>query len=153
LAMIAETLRKFEGVEHRLEFVKEINGVKYYNDSKATTVESLWYALKSFTAPIVLIAGGKDKGSDFSKLDDLIAERVKEVVLIGKAAKKMKDTWKDIKPLRTVANLKSAVETAAEIAHKGDVVLLSPACASFDMFKDFEDRGKKFKEIVNHLAG
>ena len=149
---IAQTLREFEGVEHRLEFVKDINGVKYYNDSKATTVESLWYALKSFSAPIVLIAGGKDKGSDFSKLNELISERVKEVVLIGNAAQKMEKTWRAIKPLTIAASLNDAVNRAAAIAHNGDVILLSPACASFDMFNDFEDRGRQFKEIVNKLA-
>ena len=150
---IAQALREFEGVEHRLEFVKEISGVKYYNDSKATTVESLWYALSSFTAPIILIAGGKDKGSDFNKLNDLIAERVKQVVLIGKAAEKMQKTWQGIKPLTSALSLEDAVNKAAALAQKGDVILLSPACASFDMFRDFEDRGRQFKNIVNKLAG
>ncbi len=153
LGQIREVLQNFQGVEHRLEYVKEIDGVKYYNDSKATTVESLWYALQSFSTPIVLIAGGKDKGSEFTKLNELIAEKVKSVVLIGTASEKMNKVWQGIKPIEIADSLESAVKSAQKTADKEDIVLLSPACASFDMFSDFEDRGRQFKEIVSKLAG
>jgi len=145
---ICEILKTFSGIEHRLEKVAEIDKVLYVNDSKATTVESLYYALQSFKTPIVLIAGGKDKGSDFSKLNDLIKKNVKELVLIGSAADKMAYTWQGIRPANKEKTLKSAVKRAGQIAADGDVVLLSPACASFDMFSDYEDRGRQFKEIV-----
>jgi UDP-N-acetylmuramoylalanine--D-glutamate ligase len=148
---IKETLQTFNGVEHRLEFVAEKNGVKYINDSKATTVESLSFALQSFNEPIVLIAGGKDKGSDFTKLNDLISKQVKEIILIGNAASKMSEVWRDLKPLHIMDTLESAVLKAQAVTEKGDVVILSPACASFDMFADFEDRGRQFKKIVNNL--
>ncbi|MCD4692853.1 MAG: UDP-N-acetylmuramoyl-L-alanine--D-glutamate ligase [Calditrichales bacterium] len=148
---IKETLQTFNGVEHRLEFVAEKNGVKYINDSKATTVESLSFALQSFNEPIVLIAGGKDKGSDFTKLNDLISKHVKEIILIGNAAFKISEVWRGLKPLHIMDTLESAVSKAQAVTEKGDVVILSPACASFDMFADFEDRGRQFKKIVNNL--
>ncbi len=150
---VRQVLRNFSGVEHRLEFVRELDGVKFINDSKATTVESLYYALQSFDQPIILIAGGKDKGSDFTRLNDSIARKVKALVLIGKAADKMEKAWHGLKPLVKPATLHEAVEKAFEMARPGDVVLLSPACASFDMFNDFEDRGRQFKQIVNALKG
>lgn len=149
---IRTVLQNFAGVEHRLEFCAEKNGVKFINDSKATTVESLSFALQSFDTPIVLIAGGKDKGSDFTKLNDLIKRYVKTVVLIGTAAEKMEQAWQGIKPLKRAETLEEAVQMAAGLADKGEVVLLSPACASFDMFTDFEDRGRQFKKIVHHLT-
>ncbi len=145
-------LQDFAGVEHRLEFCAVKKGVKFINDSKATTVESLSFALQSFDTPIVLIAGGKDKGSDFTKLNELIRRYVKTVVLIGTAAEKMEQDWQGIKPLTRVATMQEAVQTAAHLAEEGEIVLLSPACASFDMFTDFEDRGRQFKEIVHNLA-
>ena len=148
---IKAVLREFKGVEHRLEFVRELNGVRFINDSKATTVESLYYALQSFEQPIVLIAGGKDKGSDFSRLNKHISEKVKALVLIGKATPKMQQAWQGLKPIHTAQNLREAVKKAYRLAEAGDVVLLSPACASFDMFQDFEDRGRQFKQIVNQL--
>ncbi len=148
---IRAVLADFKGVEHRLEPVAEIDGVKYINDSKATTVESLSCALQSFEAPIVLIAGGKDKGSDFSGLNTLIEKNVKEIILIGVSAEKISESWQGIKPLQCAASLKEAVQKAAQAAEVGDVVLLSPACASFDMFSDFEDRGRQFKRIVMQL--
>lgn len=150
---IRQVLRNFKGVEHRLEFVRELDGVKFINDSKATTVESLYYALQSFDQPIILIAGGKDKGSDFTRLNDSIAQKVKALVLIGKAADKMLQAWGHLKPTVTPKTLREAVEKAFELAEPGDVVLLSPACASFDMFRDFEDRGRQFKQIVQQLRG
>ncbi len=148
---IKEVLKNFSGVEHRLEFVRELNGVRFVNDSKATTVESLYFALQSFEQPIVLIAGGKDKGSDFTKLNETIRERVKALVLIGAAAEKMQAAWQGLKPIYREETLQKAVERAYQLAQPGEVVLLSPACASFDMFQDFEDRGRQFKQIVNRL--
>lgn len=150
-ADIRAVLANFKGVEHRLEPVAEIDGVKYINDSKATTVESLSFALQSFETPIVLIAGGKDKGSDFSALNALIEKNVKEIILIGVSAEKISESWQGIKPLQIADSLEDAVHKAAQAADRGEVVLLSPACASFDMFRDFEDRGRQFKEIVMQL--
>ncbi len=150
---VRQVLRDFSGVEHRLEFVRELDGVKFINDSKATTVESLYYALQSFDQPVILIAGGKDKGSDFTRLNDSISKKVKALVLIGKAADKMEKAWQGLKPIVKPATLQEAVEKAFELARPGEVVLLSPACASFDMFNDFEDRGRQFKQIVNALKG
>jgi UDP-N-acetylmuramoylalanine--D-glutamate ligase len=148
---IVRVLSDFKGVEHRLEFVTDIEGIKFINDSKATTVESLGVALTSFQTSIILIAGGKDKGSDYSKLNKLIAENVREVILIGNAKEKMSGEWQDIIPIHKSDTLTEAVEIAFKLAKPGENVLLSPACSSFDMFKDFEDRGKKFKEIVYNL--
>jgi len=148
---IRTVLSEFSGVEHRLESVATINGIQFINDSKATTVESLSYALQSFKTPIILITGGKDKGSDFTKLNDLITRYVKEIVLIGAATDKMQQAWQGIKPIHRAASLNDAVNRAWKLAMFGEVVLLSPACASFDMFKDFEDRGQQFKNIVLSL--
>ncbi len=148
---IRTVLKEFSGVEHRLEFIMDKKGVRYINDSKATTVESLSFALQSFDTPIILIAGGKDKGSDFTRLNDLIEKYVKEIILIGDATEKMKQAWNQLKPIQCAGSLQDAVHRAAHLAELGDVVLLSPACASFDMFKDFEDRGMHFKHIVKGL--
>ncbi len=148
---IRAVLREFPGIEHRLEFVAEKGGVKFINDSKATTVESLAVALQSFGEPIVLIAGGKDKGSDFTKLNDLIREHVKALVLIGKAADKMEAAWQGLSPIHKPQDFPQAVQLARQLAQKGEVVLLSPACASFDMFRDYEDRGRQFKQLVHQL--
>lgn len=148
---IAEVLASFKGVEHRLEFVAEKDGVRFINDSKATTVESLAVALQSFNEPIILIAGGKDKGSDFSRLNDLIKKHVKEIVLIGKATEKMAAEWSELAPVYRAQSLHDAVSRAQASAVAGEVVLLSPACASFDMFSDFEDRGRQFKQLVHQL--
>ncbi|HWF44579.1 MAG TPA: UDP-N-acetylmuramoyl-L-alanine--D-glutamate ligase [Candidatus Kapabacteria bacterium] len=149
---IRETLRTFKGVEHRIEFVRELNGVKYYNDSKATNVDSVYYALGSFKEPIVLIAGGKDKGNDYSKISDLVKEQVKAIVTVGKGAEKIEKFFKDMKPIYSAGmSMEEAVRLAKEAAAPGDVVLLSPACASFDMFDNYEHRGRVFKELVNKL--
>ncbi len=123
------------------------------NDSKATNVDSVRYALQSYDAPIVLIAGGKDKGSDFSVLAGLVREHVKAVILIGQAAGKMEAAFRGATRLERASSLHEAVLVASRIAAAGDVVLLSPACASFDMFRDFEDRGRKFKSEVESLVG
>ena len=146
---IRKTLMSFKGVEHRIEFVRELKGVKYYNDSKATNVDSVKYALQSFKEPIVLIAGGKDKGNDYSAIKDLVKEHVKAIVTIGDGAKNLDKAFKGVVPLHSAEySMEKAVEIAKSLAEKGDVVLLSPACASFDMFDNYEHRGRVFKEII-----
>ncbi len=144
-------VRSFRGVEHRIEFVSEIDGVRYYNDSKATNVDSTARAFESFEQPIVAIMGGLDKGGDFSTLRRLVRERVKSLVLIGKAAGKLEAALGDCAVTRRAGDLREAVALATGMAKSGDVVLLSPACASFDMFTDFEDRGRIFKRLVREL--
>ena len=148
---IIQVLTDFKGVEHRLEFVTNINGIKFINDSKATTVESLAVALTSFETPIILIAGGKDKGSDYSKVNNLIANNARKVILIGSAQEKMSAAWEKIVSIHKSETLEKAVEMAYNLAKPGENVLLSPACSSYDMFDNFEDRGNKFKEIVHTL--
>lgn len=149
---VASVLRTFPGLEHRLEFVRERNGVSYINDSKGTNVGAVVKSLEGFNRPVVLIAGGLDKGSDFRPLAELVKKQVKLLVLIGKAAKKMAEALGSSAETVFADTLRDAVRTAAGRAEKGDVVLLSPACASFDMFRDFEDRGRQFKEAVRELA-
>jgi len=151
LDSVAAVLREYPGLEHRLEFVRKRNGVTYINDSKGTNVGAVEKSVEGFTHPVILIAGGLDKGSDFSPLYNLFAEKVKLLVLIGKAADKMEDVLGSATETVRAASLAEAVRVAAEQAISGDVVLLSPACASFDMFKDFEDRGRQFKEAVMKL--
>ncbi len=149
---IRGTLRTFQGVEHRIEFVRELNGVKYYNDSKATNVDSVYYALGSFKEPIVLIAGGKDKGNDYGKIKELVEQNVKAIVTVGKGAEKIEKFFDGTKPLHPAGmSMEEAVRLAKEAAAPGDIVLLSPACASFDMFDNYEHRGRVFKELVNQL--
>jgi UDP-N-acetylmuramoylalanine--D-glutamate ligase len=148
---IREAVRNFKAVEHRLEFVARIAGVDYYNDSKATNVDATIKALESFPANIHLILGGKDKGSDYSVLNDLLRERVKRVYTIGAAAAKIES---QIAGTETVPSqtLENAIRSASESAAPGDIVLLAPACASFDQFENYEHRGRVFKEIVHSLA-
>lgn len=149
---IRKTLTSFKGVEHRIEFVRQFQGVKYYNDSKATNVDSVKYALQSFKEPIVLIAGGKDKGNDYGAIKDLVTEHVKAIVTVGDGAKNLEKAFKGIVPLHPAEySMDKAIEIAKSLAEKGDVVLLSPACASFDMFDNYEHRGRVFKELVNKL--
>jgi UDP-N-acetylmuramoylalanine--D-glutamate ligase len=148
---IRNTLQSFPGLPHRLEFVREVDGIRWINDSKGTNVDSVWYALGSFLEPVILIAGGRDKDSDFSRLKKKIQERVRGIVLLGEAAEKMKEVFFGLCPIQTASSLQNAVEIASQIARNGDVVLLSPACASFDMFRNFEDRGDHFKELVRNL--
>ena len=150
---IRETLRTFKGVEHRIEYVRELDGVKYYNDSKATNVDSVYYALGSFgDAPIILIAGGKDKGNDYNRIRELVAEHVKAIVTVGKGAEKIEKFFKDMKPIHSAGmSMDEAVRLARKAAAPGDIVLLSPACASFDMFDNYEHRGRVFKSLVNEL--
>jgi UDP-N-acetylmuramoylalanine--D-glutamate ligase len=150
-ASIAAVLREFAGLEHRLEFVREKDGVSYINDSKGTNVGAVVKSVEGFTRPVILIAGGYDKGSDFSPLFGLFREKVKLLILIGKAADKMAKALGGSTETAMAKTLVDAVQLAAQRAVSGDVVLLSPACASFDMFKDFEDRGRQFKEAVKNL--
>ena len=150
-ASVAAVLREFPGLEHRLEFVREKNGVSYINDSKGTNVGAVVKSVEGFTRPVILIAGGYDKGSDFSPLFDLFRQKVKLLILIGKAADKMAKAVGTATETVFAKTLQDAVQLAAKRAASGDVVLLSPACASFDMFTDFEDRGRQFKEAVKNL--
>jgi UDP-N-acetylmuramoylalanine--D-glutamate ligase len=144
-------LERFEGLEHRLEFVREIEGVRFYNDSKGTNVGSVVKSLQSFSEPVILIAGGKDKNGDLSPLRELIRGRVRRLILIGEAKERMNRELGGVTGTAMVKTLEEAVHLAYESANKGDVVLLSPACSSFDMFKDYKERGKVFKEAVNRI--
>ncbi|HZZ15266.1 MAG TPA: cyanophycin synthetase, partial [Candidatus Sulfotelmatobacter sp.] len=151
---IRQAVREFKAVEHRLEFVATIRGVDYYNDSKATNVDATIKALESFPANIHLILGGKDKGSDYSVLNDLLRQRVKRVYTIGAAAEKIEGqiaaSGVEIVHAETLEN---ALRKASAVAEVGDVVVLAPACASFDQFKSYEHRGQLFKDVVLGLAG
>ncbi|MDP2752956.1 MAG: UDP-N-acetylmuramoyl-L-alanine--D-glutamate ligase [Nitrospirota bacterium] len=148
---VIDSLREFSGLEHRLEFVKELNGVKYFNDSKGTNIGAVIKSLESFKEPVILIAGGRDKAGDFSILRHLVRERVKAVVLIGEAGEKIKRALGDLAETVMAKDLREAVSISRNMALKGDIVLLSPACASFDMFANFEDRGMQFKKIVMEM--
>ncbi len=149
---IRESLSHFEGVEHRLEFVRDLEGIRYVNDSKATNVNAVWYALGSFERPIVLILGGRDKGNDYSELVDLIRQKVRAIIAIGEGADKVENELKDkVSEFVRAKSMEEAVTAASFLAKEGDVVLLSPACASFDMFENYEHRGRVFKEAVRKL--
>ena len=149
---IRESLQDFEAVEHRLEHVATINGVRYINDSKATNVNSTWYALESMTSPTVLILGGKDKGNDYSEIEELVKNRVKAIVCMGKDNSKLLDFFKGkVAEIHDTHSIEEAVGVCHRIATDGDTVLLSPCCASFDLFKSYEDRGMQFKSQVKAL--
>ena len=148
---IIKGLQTFESVEHRLEFVREIDGVKYINDSKATNVDSVWYALKSFDEPILLILGGQDKGNDYEQIKPLVLQKVKKIFAIGSSAEKVYNFFHHNVKVEIEKSMQDAVKSSSKVAKSGDVVLLSPACASFDMFNNYEHRGKVFKEAVNNL--
>jgi UDP-N-acetylmuramoylalanine--D-glutamate ligase len=150
-AGIVKGLQTFESVEHRLELVREINGVKYVNDSKATNVDSVWYALKSFDEPILLILGGQDKGNDYEQIKDLVIQKVKKIYAIGSSAEKVFNFFHGEVKVEIEKSMEDAVKSASREAKDYDVVLLSPACASFDMFNNYEHRGKVFKEAVIKL--
>lgn len=151
---IRHALEDFEAVEHRLEYVATVNGVRYVNDSKATNVNSTWYALESMSTPTVLILGGKDKGNDYSEIEALVAEKVKAIVCMGKDNRKLLDFFGGkVAEIRDTHSIEEAVAACADIASDGDTVLLSPCCASFDLFSSYEDRGEKFKAAVKDLAG
>ena len=149
---IRESLEDFEGAEHRLEMVLKINGVQYINDSKATNVNATFYALDSVKAPIVWIVGGVDKGNDYLDLMPMVREKVKAIICLGLDNQKIIQTFNNVVDLIVeTAGAEEAVKVAYKIAEKGDSVLLSPACASFDLFENYEDRGNKFKEAVSSL--
>lgn len=150
--IIRESLRTFEGVEHRLELVRTVDGVKYYNDSKATNINAVWYALDSFNVPMVLILGGRDKGNDYEHLIDQIRNKVHTIVAIGEARSIIEEQLKTVVPQFETANsLEEAVRLGRKYAKRGEIVLLSPACASFDMFDNYEHRGDEFKKAVSAL--
>jgi UDP-N-acetylmuramoylalanine--D-glutamate ligase len=143
---IREAIQSFEALEHRMEYVSTVRGVEFINDSKATNVNSTWYALESMTKPVILILGGVDKGNDYSLIRDLVKEKVKAIVCMGTDNLKINDAFKnDVALMVNTGSAEEAVKAAFHFANKGDVVLLSPACASFDLFKNYEDRGKQFK--------
>lgn len=150
--LIRESLMDFQGVEHRLEHVLKIHGVDYINDSKATNVNSTWYALECQTSKVVWIAGGLDKGNDYSELYDLVKQKVKALVCLGKDNAKLIKAFDGIIPvIIDTHSIGDAVKAAYKQAKNGEVVLLSPACASFDLFENYEDRGRQFKEVVREL--
>ena len=149
---IRRALEDFEGVEHRLEYVATVNGVRYINDSKATNVNSCWYALESMPKGVVLILGGKDKGNDYTEIESLVKEKVKAIVCMGKDNAKLLDFFTGkVDAIYDTHSLQDAVDTCAAIAASGDTVLLSPCCASFDLFSSYEDRGRQFKDAVKLL--
>lgn len=149
---IRESMGNFHNIEHRLEFVAKISGISFINDSKATNVNSTWYALESMTTDVVLILGGVDKGNDYNMLKDLVKQKVKAIVCLGKDNRRIHDAFDDIVPISVnTFSAQEAAQVAYHLAKKGDTVLLSPACASFDLFKNYEDRGRQFKQAVKEL--
>ena len=158
--VIRESLMTFQGVEHRLQYVATVRGVRYINDSKATNVNSCWYALESMTTPTVLILGGKDKGNDYSEIDELVKEKCHTLIFMGLHNEKLREHFEPLSnsPLKgegfqiiDTDNLHDAVQAAYHAAKEGDTVLLSPCCASFDLFKSYEDRGEQFMKAVREL--
>lgn len=151
---IGEGICSFVGLPHRLEFVGELSGVRYYNDSKATTAESISCAIAAFATGVHLIAGGKDKGCNFTAVRGAIKKQVKDICLIGEAADRMEKEWYGLVPIHRVATLQQAIDTARHHAQPGEVVVFSPGCSSFDMFKNYEDRGDQFRHaLVAAVAG
>jgi UDP-N-acetylmuramoylalanine--D-glutamate ligase len=149
---IREAIQSFESLEHRMEYVSTVRGVEFINDSKATNVNSTWYALETMTKPVILILGGVDKGNDYSLIRDLVKEKVKAIVCMGSDNRKIHEAFKnDVSIMVSTGSAEEAVKAAFHFAKQGDVVLLSPACASFDLFRNYEDRGRKFKEAVKDL--
>ena len=149
---IREAVQHFQSLEHRMEPVATIRGVEFINDSKATNVNSTWYALESMTKPTILILGGVDKGNDYSLISDLVKEKVKAIICLGTDNRKIHEAFGNtFSPIVNTGSALEAVHAAFHFSSKGDVVLLSPACASFDLFKNYEDRGKQFKQAVKDL--
>jgi UDP-N-acetylmuramoylalanine--D-glutamate ligase len=149
---IRDAVMDFQGLEHRMEHVATVRGVEFINDSKATNVNSTWYALESMTHPVVLILGGVDKGNEYSLIEDLVKEKVKAIICLGTDNRKIHEAFGNIvNPIVNTNNALDAVQAAFHFSTKGDVVLLSPACASFDLFKNYEDRGTQFKKAVKEL--
>ncbi len=149
---IKQCLSDFQNVEHRLEYVATIHGVEFINDSKATNINSTWYALESMDRPVIWIAGGIDKGNDYNILRSMVRKKVKAIVCLGVENKKIYNAFADdVKTIVETISASNAVKTAFNLSEKNEIVLLSPACASFDLFNNYEDRGKKFKKAVNEL--
>jgi len=149
---IRESMGNFKNIEHRLEHVAKISGIDFINDSKATNVNSTWYALESMTSDVVLIMGGVDKGNDYNMLKDLVKSKVKAIVCLGKDNKRIHDAFEDdVEVIVNTFSADEAAQIAFHLAKRGDAVLLSPACASFDLFKNYEDRGNQFKAAVREL--
>jgi UDP-N-acetylmuramoylalanine--D-glutamate ligase len=149
---IRESLSDFKGVEHRLERFLKVHGIEFINDSKATNVNSTWYAMESLNKPIVWIAGGVDKGNDYDALKDLVKNKVKAIICLGVDNRKIKEAFFDIVPdIIETQDMQEAVRSAYYLAKNGETVLLSPACASFDLFENYEDRGRQFKNAVREL--
>ncbi len=149
---IKESLKDFQNAEHRLEFVLRVHGIDFINDSKATNVNATWYALESMNRPVIWIAGGMDKNNNYNTLKKVVENKVKTLICIGKDNSKLIKTFKQIIPFIIEAkSIQNAVNIAYEIGTMGDVVLLSPACPSFDLFQNYEDRGKQFKQAVYEL--
>jgi UDP-N-acetylmuramoylalanine--D-glutamate ligase len=149
---IREAISSFQGLEHRMEFVATIKGVEYINDSKATNINSTWYALEEMNKPVVLIIGGVDKGNDYSLIEELVQDKVKAIVCLGVDNSKIFEAFGKMgKEMIDAKSMEDAVKAAYRLSEKGDVVLLSPACASFDLFVNYEDRGKQFKSAVIEL--
>jgi len=147
-----ESMGNFRNIEHRLESVGKISGISFINDSKATNVNSTWYALESMTTDVVLILGGVDKGNDYSMLKSLVKQKVKAIVCLGKDNKRIHEAFEeDVDVIVNTSSAAEATQVAYHLAEKGDTVLLSPACASFDLFKNYEDRGQQFKDAVKEL--
>jgi UDP-N-acetylmuramoylalanine--D-glutamate ligase len=150
--VIRESFMDFSGVEHRMEYVATIRGIDFINDSKATNVNSAFYALESMTKPVIWIAGGRDKGNDYTELKPVVQQKVKAIVVLGEGYNKICQAFGDLVPVIIAAtSMEEAVKTAYRLGSKGDVVLLSPASASFDLFKNYEDRGRQFKSCVREL--
>ena len=145
---LEDSIRKFKGVEHRIEWVAELEGIQYFNDSKATNIDATIKSLEAFPGNILLIIGGRDKAGDFTALRSLVRERVKYLVLIGEAADKIRKALAGTVDIREAQSMEDAVSICRSLAHRGDIVLLAPACASFDMFQNYEHRGRVFKEAV-----
>ena len=149
---IRQSLQDFHGVEHRLEYVATVRNVKYINDSKATNVNSTWYALQSMRTPVVLILGGTDKGNNYSEIEEMVKEKVSALILLGADNSKLHQFFVGkVEKIIDVQSMEACVKEAYKLAEPGETVLLSPSCASFDLFKNYEDRGKQFKEYVRKL--
>jgi UDP-N-acetylmuramoylalanine--D-glutamate ligase len=150
--VIKESLTDFEGIEHRLEKVTKVRGVEYINDSKATNINSTWYALECMSEPVIWIVGGVDKGNDYDELKEVVALKVKAIICLGVDNAKIVQAFKDIVPIiEETQSMQQAVKLGYQMGKKGDVVLLSPACASFDLFENYEERGRAFKTSVREL--
>lgn len=149
---IRQSLQDFQGVEHRLEYVATVKSIIFINDSKATNVNSCWYALQSMKTPVVLILGGTDKGNDYTEIEELVKEKVSGLVFLGVDNSKLHDFFDGkVKNIVDVQSMEEAVKESYKMAKSGETVLLSPCCASFDLFKNYEDRGTQFKTCVRNL--